>query len=60
MIEIDCATCERRLEPTASPLMNRLPLRGPVGPYPSQLLTCPTCGAAWEQRANGSLYHRER
>jgi hypothetical protein len=51
VVEIDCGDCGTKLVAVAS-------TETTGGPYPSLWLTCPECGAAWQQEGTGDLIRR--
>ena len=64
MVEFDCGDCGSALIAVAStnrgsPVADEYE-PAPRGPYPTLFLTCPDCGAAWEQGADGTLTKRRK
>ena len=53
VVEFDCGECGTKLEEVTS-------TAGDSDPYPTVWLTCPNCGAAWEQDADGVLTKRRK
>jgi hypothetical protein len=53
MVEFDCGDCGTKLAAVASTLTPDG--RSAGGTYPTLFLTCPDCGAAWEQDDRGRL-----
>jgi hypothetical protein len=64
VVEFDCGDCGIPLVVVASSLRDSVVLDeyepAPRGPYPTLFLTCPTCGCAWEQGADGVLTERRK
>lgn len=64
MVEFDCGDCGTPLVVVASTLRDTIVLDefepAPRGPYPTLFLTCPSCGSAWEQGADGELAKRHK
>jgi hypothetical protein len=57
MVEFDCGSCNTTLLPSAL-TENRHDWETPAGKYAAHVLTCPRCGASWEQRTSGALTKR--
>ena len=64
MVEFDCGDCGTTLVVVPSKLRDPIALDeyepAPRGPYPTLFLTCPSCGCAWEQGADGALTKRRK